>query len=221
MSILAEALRLEPFMTNNEISPVHGTSLYVTGNIIQAMHPGWQVIAASNPLPMACSSYFEVSILSNPNSSGGLAVGFCGHLPSGNEVHSIRLSDSVLYNSHNGLIGDCFDEGDVERQVQFREGDVIGVQNDIPNSCTRWFYNQRHIGSSPLKQECLDKLQSMYPVFGLYAPDTRIQVNFKKAASSIATVSEAPVPDVTAAAEPEAAAAAATAATQPAEAGAE
>merc|ERR1719238_2058725 len=70
MDLLAEALKLKPFLHDNKVSPVHGTSLFVTGNVIQAMHPGWQVISSTNALPMARSSYFEVKILANPNTSG-------------------------------------------------------------------------------------------------------------------------------------------------------
>jgi len=178
MDLLAEALKLKPFLSENQVSAVHATSLCVTGNMIQAMHPGWQVISSSKPLPLAGASYFEVKILSNPNTSGGLAVGVCGHIPAGDEVHSIRLADSVLYNSHNGLMGDCFESDDVEKGVQLLQGDVLGIRHDISKHCVQWYYNSRLIGSSPIKEDSVEKMRIMYPVFGLYAPDTIIQVDF-------------------------------------------
>jgi len=178
MDLLAEALKLKPFLSENQVCPEHGTSLYVTGNMIQAMHPGWQVISSKNPLSIAGASYFEVKILSNPNTSGGLAIGVCGHIPGGDEIHSIRLPDSVLYNSHNGLIGDCLEAEDVEKGVKLREGDVLGIRNEIAKQCLIWYYNYEYIGTSNLKQEYAEKMKTMYPVFALYAPDTRIQVDF-------------------------------------------
>lgn len=178
MDMLAQALRLKPFLCENMVNPAHGTSLYVTGNVIQATHPGWQVISSANPLPGAGPSYFEVKVLSNPNASGGLAVGLCGHMPTGDEVHSIRLSDAVLYNSHNGLIGDCVDAENVETFVKLQVGDVLGVRNEISNNSIGWYYNCKNIGSSIMKKDYVDKMQTLYPVFALYAPDTRIQVDF-------------------------------------------
>merc|ERR1740139_714077 len=50
MELLAQALRLKPFLHENCISTVHGTSLAVNGNTITAKHTGWQVIASEHPL---------------------------------------------------------------------------------------------------------------------------------------------------------------------------
>lgn len=180
MDLLAEALNLQPFMNENQVSPIHKTSLYVNGNVIQAMHPGWQVISAAIPLPLAKSSYFEVKILANPNTSGGLAIGVCGHVPSGDEVHSIHLSDSVLYNSHNGLVGDCCEiNDDVRKGVQLKQGDVFGIRCEISKHGLIWYHNHQPIGASIIKEDFVDKMQTVYPVFAMYAPDTRIQVDFK------------------------------------------
>jgi len=178
MDLLAEALKLKPFLSENQVSPLHATSLYVTDNMIQAMHPGWQVISATHPLPLSSASYFEVKILANPNTSGGLAIGVCSHIPNGDEIHSIRLPESVLYNSHNGLVGDCLEADDVEKGLQLQQGDVLGVRNEVTKHCIFWYYNQRHIGTAILKEEYIEKMRPMYPVFALYAPDTRVQVDF-------------------------------------------
>jgi len=182
MDLLAEALKLKMFMCENQVNPVHGTSLLVTGNMIQAMHPGWQVISSTKPLPQTAPSYFEVKVLSNPSGSGGLAVGLCGHMPAGDEVHSIHLSDAVLYNSHNGLIGDCMDAENVETHVKLQEGDVLGVRNEVSNRSVIWYYNSKSIGTSIIKQDYVEKMRTLYPVFALYAPDTRIQVDFRPGA---------------------------------------
>lgn len=50
----------------------------------------FQVLGAEQPLPVSTCSYFEVKVLHNPDTRGGLALGVCGHLPSGTETHSIR-----------------------------------------------------------------------------------------------------------------------------------
>lgn len=193
MEELAEALNLTPFMFENRIATVHNTSLYVypipnmpSTYMIQAMHPGWQVISAENPLSMARSSYFEVKILANPNPSGGLAIGICGHIPSGDEVHSIHLSYSVLYNSHNGLVGDCFDDDSVQKGVEMKKEDVFGVRYEPTQNGLIWFYNRKVIGASILKQDYIEKMTTLYPVFALYDPETRIQVDFKALMPSLA-----------------------------------
>merc|ERR1712061_613670 len=125
MELLAQAWNLTPFLYENKINPVHGTSLLVTpGNIIQATHPGWQIIASQHPLPKAGHAYFEIKILANPDPRGGLALGVCNHIPTGTEIHSIRLNGSVMYNSNNGIIGDCIDSSDVEQGIQLLEGNT-------------------------------------------------------------------------------------------------
>lgn len=186
MDELAEALNLTPFIFENQIAAVHNTSLYVSPvpdtssmYLIQATHPGWQVISAANPLSMAKSSYFEVRILANPNTSGGLAIGVCGHVPCGDEAHSIHLSDSVMYNSSNGLVGDCFDDDSVEKGVQMKKDDAFGVRFEPAQNAFIWYYNRKIIGASILRQDYIEKMVTIYPVFALYDPETRIQVDFK------------------------------------------
>jgi hypothetical protein len=186
MDQLAEAWELKPFLSLNKISPVHSTSLWVEPdtNAIQANHPGWQVISSMHPLPVAGASYFEVLIEHNPNSKGGMAIGVCGHIPQGNEVHQIRLSDSILYNSNNGIIGDCIEAEDVQKELPFEAGGVIGIKNDMSHHRLVWYYKTspdaelQQIGSSILKQESLDRMRALYPVFALYVPGQRIKVNF-------------------------------------------
>lgn len=179
MNMLVEALKLTPFLTEIAVNAEHGTSLYIIGNMIQATMPGWQVVSASSSLSPSRSSYFEVKIVANPNNArGGLAVGVCGHMPTGNEVHTIRLSDAVLYNSHNGIIGDCTDSVDVEPTVELQQGDIFGVRVDAPHGCLAWYHNGRHLGISAIKPEAADKMQSLYPVFALFTPDTKICVDF-------------------------------------------
>jgi len=179
MDLLAEALNLTPFMKENKVAPIHKTSLYVTGTLIKAMHPGWQVISAANPLPQAKSSYFEVRVLEKSSTSGGLAIGVCGHIPSGDEVHSIHLSDSILYNSHNGLIGDSCDINDGAQKVELKKGDVFGVRCEILKRGLIWYHNGIPIGDSRIKEEFVEKMKAVYPVFAIYSPPTMIQVDFK------------------------------------------
>lgn len=188
MDKLAEALKLRPFLSENRISPVHSTSLWVDGdrNSIQATHPGWQIISSMHPLPLAGSSYFEVTIENNPNTKGGLAIGVCGHIPQGNEVHQIHLSDSILYNSNNGLMGDAIDAEDVQKDLPLDSGSVIGIKNDPGHHRLVWYYKAPGsreselvpIGSSIIRKESLERMRALYPVFALYVPDQRIKVSF-------------------------------------------
>lgn len=178
MDLMAESLKLLPFLRDNRVNDVHGTSLQVSGNVIQATHPGWQIISSVFPMPMAGPSYFEVKVLANPNTSGGLAIGVCNHIPQGSEVHSIRLPDSVMYNSNNGPIGDCIDAEDLVKELKLEENATLGIKIDLANHCLVWYYNLKPIGTTIFKEECIDKMRQLYPVFALYVPDQKIKVDF-------------------------------------------
>jgi len=178
MDMLAEALKLKPFLTENKISTVHGTSLVVTDNVIQAMHPGWQVISSQHPFPVAVSAYVEIKVLENPDALGGLAFGVCGHIPTGKEVHSIRINGSVLYNSNNGLIGDAVGENNVVQGVPFREGSILGLKHDVDTHSIMLYHNRTSIGTISFKPEWADRMQSLYPVFALYVPGQTLSVDF-------------------------------------------
>merc|ERR1712190_531271 len=132
MDLLAEALKLKQFLRTNSIASSHATSLKVLGNSVQATYTGWQIISAQTPLPMANTSYFEMKVLSNPDQKkGGLAVGVCGHVPTGTEVHSIRIPDAVWYNSNSGLIGAAIAVENVTKGIQLAEGSVLGIKHDV------------------------------------------------------------------------------------------
>jgi len=208
MEILAEAWKLRPFMKQNRMNPMHGTSLNISKRsasaalalpsdsasgisggeegevfeVVSATHPGWQVISAESALPVSSPSYFEVSILANPDSRGGLAIGVCNHIPQGTEIHSIRLQCCVLYNSNNGVLGDVLGEHDVQPKLELKEGETIGIRHDVASKTLQWFHNRVYIGTSTFKQESLEHLATIYPVFGLYVPDQAISVDFRAAA---------------------------------------
>jgi len=186
MELLAQAWKLTPFLRQNRVNPVHGTSLLVNVNTLQSTHPGWQVISSEHPLPMAGPSYFEVQILNNPDPRGGLAIGVCGHIPKDSEIHSIRLIGSCMYNSNNGLIGDVFDHDntDVTEKLQLVTGDTFGVKHDVGSHCLMWFHNQMYVGKSPFKADALDQVKSLYPVFALYVTGLEIRVDFQCAVPS-------------------------------------
>lgn len=186
MDKFAELLRLKPFLAENKVSQVHSTSLWVDSerNSIQASHPGWQVISTTHPLPETGASYVEIAIEHNPNSKGGLAIGVCGHVPQGNEVHSISLPDSILYNSCNGILGDCIDGHDVIKELSLEGGSVIGMRNDMGSHRVIWYYKSKDmatvqkIGSTIIRKDSIERMRSLYPVFALYVPDQRVRVNF-------------------------------------------
>lgn len=186
MELLAQAWKLTPFLRQNRVNPVHGTSLLVSINTLESTHPGWQVISSEHPLPMAGPSYFEVKILKNPDPRGGLAIGVCGHMPQGSEIHSIRLIGSCMYNSNNGLIGDVFDPNtsDVAEKLQLVEGNTFGVKHDVAAHCLMWFHNRMYVGKSPFNMESLDQVRAIYPVFALYVTGLVIQVDFQAAVPS-------------------------------------
>lgn len=184
MDLLAEALRLKAFMPLNRINPEHGTSLKVSGvgaegrSTIEASHVGWQVISAAYPLPMAGTAYFEVRIGTNCEARGGLAVGICGHIPHGAEVHSIRLQDCVMYNSAIGLIGDAFAAENVTKGIVLAEGSTIGVRHNASSHSLEWFYNRSSIGTSAIRPQSQEKLLQIYPVVALGAKAQKVEVNF-------------------------------------------
>lgn len=204
MEILAEGWKIRPFMKQNRMNPMHGTSLNISGRsagamtsvtdsgsavsgeegeifeIVSATHPGWQVISAECALPVSSPSYFEVSILANPDSRGGLAVGLCNHVPQGTEIHSIRLQNCVLYNSNNGVLGDILGEHDVKPKLELKEGETIGIRHDVASRTLQWFHNRVYIGSSTFKS--VETLQALYPVFGLYVPGQSFSVDFRATA---------------------------------------
>jgi len=182
MELMAEAWKLRPFLRENKINPVHGTSLHVAGLRIRATHPGWQVISAQNPLPLAASSYFEVTVVANSDPKGGwCAFGVCTHIPSGQEVHSIRVPESAMYASNNGVIGNLVSLDDVEsvaKGIKFTAGTTVGIRHDVGNHCLQWYVNRKLIGTSPIKEDMLDKARCLYPVFALCEPEQTIEVNF-------------------------------------------
>mmetsp|Transcript_22573 Transcript_22573/g.52569 ORF Transcript_22573/g.52569 Transcript_22573/m.52569 type:complete len:367 (+) Transcript_22573:115-1215(+) len=178
MDMLAQALKLKPFLRENRINPSHATSLQVKGNVVAATHPGWQVISSEHPLPVAHPSYFEVNVLANPDVKGGLAVGVCGKIPTGSEVHSIRLQNAILYNSSNGLLGDCYDDINVDRAVQLVEGSSFGVRYDPSTFMLSFFQNRSPIGTVKVKEEKVPHMTSLYAVLALYVPEQTVEVDF-------------------------------------------
>lgn len=179
MDLLAEALKLKAFMRTNSVSSAQGTSLRVEGDTIQATHAGWQLISARFPLWMASNAYFEVRVVANPEEKkDGLAVGVCGHVPSGHEVHSIRLAHAALYVSGNGLVGGGIATHNVEKGITFTEGTLIGVKHDIKTRALHWYHNRTCIGTCSLKSEEIEHMRVLFPVFGLMKPEQKLQVDF-------------------------------------------
>lgn len=139
------------------------------------------MISSEHALPMAGPSYFEVKIVANPDPRGGLAIGVCGHIPQGSEIHSIRLLSSAMYNSNNGLVGDVFDPAhtDVADKIQLVEGDTFGVKHDVGTHTLMWFHNRLYIGKSPFKPDALAvQVRALYPVFALYVTGLIVSVDF-------------------------------------------
>jgi hypothetical protein len=185
MDMLAEALKLKSFMPINRMNNVHGTSLKVRPTNrnsweIEANTDGWQVIAAAYPIPMASTAYFEIHIITNKELRGGMAIGLCGHIPQGTELHTIRLTDSVLYNSNIGIIGDAFAADNVTKGIRFEAGDRLGIKHDAKEHRLEWFHNGHTIGCASLKPQCLERMLQIYPVMALMSKGQKIEAIFNK-----------------------------------------
>lgn len=185
MEVLAEAWQLKPFLRENRINGMHTTSLLINGDTIQATHPGWQLVSSQYPMPLAHPYYFEARIKKNPGagSSGGLAIGVVGHIPLSSEVHSIRLPNSVMYCSGNGLIGDGIDPAEaksVQGGLEFADDSCIGVRHDVATRSLQWFFNGEPIGSCALRAEAREQsMRELYPVFALFVPGQIVEVAFR------------------------------------------
>lgn len=179
MDMLAEALSLRQFVFGNCLRTNHGTSLKVRGNTAEATHMGWQIISAEHPLKMSGNSFFEIRILSNPDpNTDRIAVGLCGHVPTGAEVHTIRIKDAFVYNSNVGIVGDVVEANNCQERIKFVEGMTIGVRHDIQTRLTHFFVNRSSIGSCSLTPDALERMPVMYPVFGLHAVGQKIEADF-------------------------------------------
>ena len=93
------------FDLNNSLSATKSMLLNIATVTSPFFRFLFQVLGAEQPLPVSTSSYFEVKVLHNPDTRGGLALGVCGHLPSGTETHSIRRSENW---KKGGRIEECF-----------------------------------------------------------------------------------------------------------------
>lgn len=193
MDRLAEALYFTPFLKLNRITQFHGTSLQVVGNTLAGSHPGWQIASAQYALSLVRTTYFDVRILFNPDSKGGLAVGLCGHVPQGAEVHSIHLSECAMYVSGNGPLGDAIapDEAAPEAiKAPFSNGSVLRViyDPDAPKSpdgtvrgCTiEWVLDGYSLAKVFIAADMESRMRSVYPVFAIYMPGQKIAVEFDK-----------------------------------------
>merc|ERR1711907_510211 len=118
--------------------------------------------------------------MANPDSKGGMAIGVSGRVPQGNEVHSIILKGSVMYNSENGLIGDAVDvhTAPVKKEVRFGEGNRVGIKHDPSDHTLSWYFDRELIGISPLTPAFFENNRTLYPVFGLYVPEQKLKVDF-------------------------------------------
>ncbi|CAK9082012.1 unnamed protein product [Durusdinium trenchii] len=179
MDLLAEALSLRQFVFGNCLRSAHSTSLKLSGDIVEATHMGWQIISAEHPIKMSGNSYFEIRILKNPDpNTDRICLGLCGHIPTGSEVHTIRIKDAFVYNSNVGLIGDALDANNCQEKIKFVEGMTIGVRHDIQTRLTHFFVNRASIGSCALTQDALERMPVLYPIFGLHAVGQKIEVDF-------------------------------------------
>lgn len=184
MDMLAESLRLTAFQRKNRVSPVHTTSLLVKENTIEASHTGWQVIATQFPLSTATNSYFEVKVLANPDPRGGMAIGICNHMPQASEIHSIRLANSILYNSNNGIMGDAYGAEDVTKGLQLAEGATMGVKFECETKRLLWYFNRKPVGVTEFLLDKMDEMRTLFPVFCLYQAEQKLSVKLDGTAPS-------------------------------------
>eukprot|EP00928_Gymnodinium_smaydae_P053742 TRINITY_DN37669_c0_g1_i1.p1 TRINITY_DN37669_c0_g1~~TRINITY_DN37669_c0_g1_i1.p1 ORF type:complete len:368 (-),score=96.00 TRINITY_DN37669_c0_g1_i1:72-1175(-) len=186
MELLAEELRIPAFLTPNQMAQVHCTSLQVNGNIVLATHPGWQVVTSQRPLSNAKASYVEMRVLSNQDPKGGLALGLCGYIPKGDQVHTIALPGAVLFISGHGLMGDvCETEEDgkiagMPASDLLHAGSVFGIGYDPATRHITWFLNGSRVGDTRIRDDCADKMKTTYLAVGMFCPDQKLDINFDK-----------------------------------------
>lgn len=186
MELMAEELRLEAFMSKNSIAQLHTTSLQVSGNLVRSTHPGWQFISSVRPLSIAKVSYFETQIVWNPDSKGGLAIGVSAHVPRGSEVFSIKQPNSMLYVSENGVMSDSLNDTDAgairfgraPKPVAFNTGGCLGIRHDPIEQSITWYFNGVELQKNVIGEEFKDNMKTLYPIFGMFIPDQKIQVDF-------------------------------------------
>merc|ERR1719356_982080 len=188
MEILAERLKMTPFLKPNSVADVHSTSLQVIGNLITATHPSWQLISSKKPLSVTRASYFETTVVSNPDTKGALAVGICNRVPTGDEAYSIRLVGSILCVSNAGLKGDMFDQRSYDEMknippVDLKAGTVLAISLEPMTFTVTWYIREdrqplRRLGSVQLREDRLGLMRTLYPVFAMYIPDQKIKVEF-------------------------------------------
>ncbi len=123
------------FDLNNSLSATKSMLLNIAtvcNRYISAFRFLFQVLGAEQPLPVSTSSYFEVKVLHNPDTRGGLALGVCGHLPSGTETHSIRRSEN------------CKKGGRIEEWFWFLRGWYLQIHNQIIYIYIHIFFDVSH-----------------------------------------------------------------------------
>eukprot|EP00927_Polykrikos_kofoidii_P055895 TRINITY_DN50080_c0_g1_i1.p1 TRINITY_DN50080_c0_g1~~TRINITY_DN50080_c0_g1_i1.p1 ORF type:complete len:383 (+),score=65.44 TRINITY_DN50080_c0_g1_i1:76-1224(+) len=200
MDMMAEALKLTPFIKQNKLSPFHGTSLTVRGNTILGTFPGWQVIAALHPLTMCRVSYFEVKVLRNPDPKGGLAIGISGHAPVDKEIYNVRIPGSIMYVSGNGLVGDIIPTEELEAfnaevtPVMFEKGSRFGVRHDAQSHSVSFFFNGELLRVTTIKEKMVEKLKTLFPIFAIYQPDQHLEVDFNASVPPVDSPAGAIVP---------------------------
>merc|ERR1712072_538969 len=135
-----------------------------------------------HPLSQVRTTHFEVTILSNRDPKGALAIGVCGHIPKGQEVHSVHLDNSAMYVSDSGLVGNIPSKQEVNGAVKepLSEGLVLVVGYNPEEKVITWYLDGNVLATATIPPELVSKCRTVYPVFALYIPDQKIQVQFDK-----------------------------------------
>jgi hypothetical protein len=188
---LVEALKIKILLRPNIVKAYEKLSLRITSfqdlpgrSRIETTTDGYQVIPAAYPVPLTGQTYFEVKVISNPSAKrkqkGGLAIGVCGHQPTGEECYSIAsLKGAILYSSGNGLVGkECIGTSNVQQGVFIGEDSSFGVKFDPTARTLTWYVNFLSIGSCRIALGELDRFAVVYPIFALYDKNQVIEVDF-------------------------------------------
>merc|ERR1712232_735337 len=110
---------------------------------------------------------------------GGLAIGVCGHVPTGDECYSTRFNGAILYSSGNGLVGkDTIGASNVQPAVSFTNDSTFGVKYDPSTRTLTWYQNGLSIGQCAIAAAELDRFQVVYPIFALFDVNQAIEVDF-------------------------------------------
>lgn len=99
-----------------------------------------------------------------------------------------------MYVSSNGLVGDIPSKAEVKEAEAdpqpFTDGSVIVVGYNPQQKVVTWYLDGNVLATATIPPELINKCRTVYPVFAMYIPDQKIQVQFDKEREDAAVEAE-------------------------------